>query len=162
MKDKGILIQLISISVCIALLVSVPFYLQEQIEAEETPKKMAQLINIPEPKVERKELIYQVKETLPELTYQKGLTRTQIQCELQLCENYVIIYRHKNKKNLDKKIYDIEIIKNKYYQDLYKWDQKAKKYPVAVKIWDYLKTEMNLSDVAAAGIMGNIMVEAGG
>ena len=119
------------------------------------------LIDIPEPTPTIRQLVFQEKTTLPKLTYQKNLSPSQLKMALHQCEQYAIFQRH-TKKNINKEICEIEVLRCKYDQDLYKWAKKAKKYPVAVKIWDYLKTEMNLSDVAAAGIMGNIMVEAGG
>lgn len=42
------------------------------------------------------------------------------------------------------------------------WDAKYEEYPVATTIWLYLVEEMGLSNECAAGILGNMMVEAGG
>jgi hypothetical protein len=41
------------------------------------------------------------------------------------------------------------------------WDEKLEEYPYATKTWLYLK-DMGYSDVACAGIMGNLMAECGG
>lgn len=41
------------------------------------------------------------------------------------------------------------------------WEKKLEEYPYAVKTWFYLK-DMGYSDVACAGIMGNLMAECGG
>lgn len=66
------------------------------------------------------------------------------------------------------------IIAQKYY-DYYKekydkilaqeqeaiWEIKKQQYPIACKIWEYLK-DAGYNDYVCAGIMGNIMTEAGG
>ena len=63
----------------------------------------------------------------------------------------------------------------KYYQDKYdgiieqekkdaeikKWADKSNEYPVATKIWQYLK-DKSYSDYVVAGILGNMMAEVGG
>lgn len=55
-----------------------------------------------------------------------------------------------------------------YYTDIYnvlveeeKWDARAEEYPTATYIWLFLK-EQGFNDYVAAGIMGNMMTEAGG
>lgn len=51
---------------------------------------------------------------------------------------------------------------NKYIELSYDvWDAKMEEYPVATTIWLYLK-ELGYSDYVCAGIMGNMMAEAGG
>ena len=40
-------------------------------------------------------------------------------------------------------------------------EQRAE-YPVASAVWQYLKSDLGLSDVCAAGIIGNMMAECGG
>lgn len=42
-----------------------------------------------------------------------------------------------------------------------KWAEKAYEYPYATKLWQYLKT-LGYSDIACAGILGNVMAECGG
>ena len=42
-----------------------------------------------------------------------------------------------------------------------KWAEKASEYPYATKLWQYLKT-LGYSDIACAGILGNVMAECGG
>lgn len=41
------------------------------------------------------------------------------------------------------------------------WEEKLEEFPYATKTWIYLK-ELGYSDVACAGILGNIMIECGG
>ena len=43
-----------------------------------------------------------------------------------------------------------------------KWAERYEEYPVATTIWLYLTTELGLSEECAAGVLGNIMNEAGG
>lgn len=43
----------------------------------------------------------------------------------------------------------------------YLWEEKLKEYPYATKTWLYLK-DMGYSDIACAGILGNLMAECGG
>lgn len=42
-----------------------------------------------------------------------------------------------------------------------KWAEKALEYPYATRLWQYLKT-LGYSDIACAGILGNVMAECGG
>jgi hypothetical protein len=42
-----------------------------------------------------------------------------------------------------------------------KWVEKTSEYPYATKLWQYLKT-LDYSDIACAGILGNVMAECGG
>lgn len=60
---------------------------------------------------------------------------------------------------------EAEHIAGKYqtvYNDLMEhWHQKEKEYPVATYIWSYLK-DLGYSNQVCAGILGNIMTEAGG
>lgn len=88
MKDKGILIQLISVSVCFALLIISSFCIQEQLKAEEAPTM--KLIDIPEPTPTIRQLVFQEKTTLPKLTYQKNLSPSQLKMALHQCEQYAI------------------------------------------------------------------------
>lgn len=42
------------------------------------------------------------------------------------------------------------------------WLEKYEKYPVATYIWLYLTKTLNYSEIIAAGLIGNFMVETGG
>lgn len=42
------------------------------------------------------------------------------------------------------------------------WEQRYEEYPEATTIWLYLTVEMGYNDYVAAGVLGNIMNEAGG
>ena len=42
------------------------------------------------------------------------------------------------------------------------WEQRYEEYPEATTIWLYLTVEMGYNDYIAAGVLGNIMNEAGG
>ena len=42
------------------------------------------------------------------------------------------------------------------------WEQRYEEYPEATTIWLYLVVEMGYNDYVAAGVLGNIMNEAGG
>lgn len=53
-------------------------------------------------------------------------------------------------------------INNEMDEAVYTTAAQREEYPVACQVWDYLKGEMGLTDEAAAGIMGNLMVETGG
>jgi hypothetical protein len=43
-----------------------------------------------------------------------------------------------------------------------KWQKRYDKYPVATKVWLYMKNNFGWNDVVCAGVMGNIMAEIGG
>lgn len=47
-------------------------------------------------------------------------------------------------------------------QEARKWEKRAAEYPVATKVWLYMKNEFGWSDTVCAGIMGNMMAECGG
>ena len=42
------------------------------------------------------------------------------------------------------------------------WDKRASEYPIATRVWLYMKNELGYSDIVCAGIMGNLMAECGG
>ena len=46
--------------------------------------------------------------------------------------------------------------------EMYKWQMKSNEYPIATKIWLYMKNNFHWSDEVCAGVMGNIMAEIGG
>jgi hypothetical protein len=41
-------------------------------------------------------------------------------------------------------------------------EERIAQYPVATKIWNFLKNDLGYSDAVAAGVMGNLMAEVGG
>lgn len=47
-------------------------------------------------------------------------------------------------------------------EPVYATAAQREEYPVACQVWEYLRGEMGLNEYAAAGIMGNMMVECGG
>jgi len=47
-------------------------------------------------------------------------------------------------------------------EDEAEWEQRYEEYPEATTIWLYLTIEMGYNDYVAAGVLGNIMNEAGG
>ena len=68
-------------------------------------------------------------------------------------------------------IRDLEVATNNvtYYQEefnkweeIHKWEIRAEEYPVATKVWLFLKEELGYSDAVCAGIIGNMMAECGG
>lgn len=42
------------------------------------------------------------------------------------------------------------------------WQKRLKEYPTATQIWLFFKEELGWSDEVCAGVMGNLMAEAGG
>lgn len=42
------------------------------------------------------------------------------------------------------------------------WSERKQKYPTATQIWLFFKDELGWSDAICAGVMGNLMAEAGG
>lgn len=48
------------------------------------------------------------------------------------------------------------------WEEIHKWEIRAEEYPVATKVWLFLKEELGYSDAACAGIIGNMMAECGG
>ena len=43
-----------------------------------------------------------------------------------------------------------------------KWETRKTEYPVATKVWLYMKEELGWNDYVCAGVMGNLMAETGG
>ena len=48
------------------------------------------------------------------------------------------------------------------FEEIRKWEVRASEYPVATKVWLYMKNEFGWNDIVCAGIMGNMMAECGG
>lgn len=48
------------------------------------------------------------------------------------------------------------------WEEIHKWEIRAEEYPVATKVWLFLKEELGYSDAVCAGIIGNMMAECGG
>lgn len=57
---------------------------------------------------------------------------------------------------------DYEVIIAHEKAEAKKWKDREEEYPVATKVWLFLKEEMGYSDVVCAGILGNMMAECGG
>ena len=57
---------------------------------------------------------------------------------------------------------DYEVIIAHEKAEAKKWRAREEEYPVATKVWLFLKEEMGYSDVVCAGILGNMMAECGG
>ena len=61
-----------------------------------------------------------------------------------------------------KEVARIEEIITQYQNEDVAWTQHWAEYPVATEIWIYMKEQLGWSDVVAAGVIGNMMVESGG
>ena len=61
--------------------------------------------------------------------------------------------------NEEIKYYKKELAK---WEEIRKWEKRAAEYPVATRVWRYMKEEFGWSDTVCAGIMGNLMAECGG
>ena len=48
------------------------------------------------------------------------------------------------------------------FEEIRKWEVLASEYPVATKVWLYMKNEFGWNDIVCAGIIGNMMAECGG
>lgn len=48
------------------------------------------------------------------------------------------------------------------FEEIQKWEVRTSEYPVATKVWLYMKNEFGWNDIVCAGIMGNMMAECGG
>lgn len=70
-------------------------------------------------------------------------------------ENHPII------TNASKEWHAANTRQKQYNSQLVKWEQKKTQYPCATYIWNYLK-QKGFNDYIVAGILGNIMAEAGG
>lgn len=68
------------------------------------------------------------------------------------------------KTDIDNTQADIEYYQEKYneFEEYYKWEMRAKEYPVATQVWLHMKNELGWSDTVCAGVMGNIMAECAG
>lgn len=87
-------------------------------------------------------------------------------CELSQYSN-IEDYREDVRQDREEAISNLE-----YYNQMYEeliveeaeaiWTARYEEYPEATTIWLFLTTEMELSDHCAAGILGNMMTEAGG
>lgn len=49
-----------------------------------------------------------------------------------------------------------------YFNKLLALEKAEKEYPIATKVWVYLKEELGYSDIVSCAIIGNMMVEVGG
>lgn len=49
-----------------------------------------------------------------------------------------------------------------YQKDLDKYKKQREEYPVATQIWYFFKEELGWNDAVCAGVLGNLMAEAGG
>ena len=67
-----------------------------------------------------------------------------------------------NPEEVEVEIERLEEIVDLYSEDIAEWNEKVEEYPIACEIWLYLTEEMNLEEIQAAAIIGNMMVEAGG
>lgn len=56
----------------------------------------------------------------------------------------------------------ISFIMIKYQEELDKWEERESEYPIATEIWLYMRDELGWNDTVCAGILGNMMIEAGG
>ena len=80
-------------------------------------------------------------------------------------------YDELSKEYMDK-IKELRALDFKYYNDYQailekeeeeaKWAVRMTEYPVATQVWLYLVNELEYSEAAAAGIIGNMMAECGG
>lgn len=82
-----------------------------------------------------------------------------------MADNIITSLFHTNYSNQEKvnaEIIRLVKIRDKYLSEVNDWKDKKAQYPTATTIYLYLTEEMELSDYCAAGIVGNMMVEAGG
>jgi hypothetical protein len=67
-----------------------------------------------------------------------------------------------NPEEVEVEIERLEEIVDLYSEDIAEWNEKVEEYPVACEVWLYLTEELNLENIQAAAIIGNMMVECGG
>lgn len=98
-----------------------------------------------------------------EVEYNENLTITEKYDIVSECEGHILYLESFGEDPIavEEKERLIEII-SLYSNDLNDWEVRVVQYPVACTIWQYLIEEMELSEIAAAGILGNMMVESGG
>ena len=79
-------------------------------------------------------------------------------------ENFIEagVPERKAKLIIAKEVARIEEIIIQYQNEDVTWTQHWAEYPVATEIWIYMKEQLGWSDVVAAGVIGNMMVESGG
>lgn len=91
---------------------------------------------------------------LNDLIHSPGIDPTFKKQEIQSAANVFFTY---------KTIYKEQVIKEiEEAARQAKWEERAQQYPIATKVWLYMKENFGWSDVVCAGVMGNIMGEIGG
>lgn len=66
---------------------------------------------------------------------------------------------------LEPEIYRMVVMNEKYchkYTELGRWEKRMKEYPVATKVWLYMRDVLGWNEYVCAGVMGNMMAECGG
>lgn len=74
------------------------------------------------------------------------------------------LYTAKARLAMERELQRVNVVFDKVQNDLntfYLWEEKLEEYNYATRTWQYLK-DMGYSDVACAGIIGNLMAECGG
>ena len=105
---------------------------------------MDELLSLMEPYIERMESAQRMEAAALELGYSDNhyviqLAQKEYQEALEACEPYQEVYE------------DLQA----------RWELKEQEYPDATQIWSYLKN-LGYNNYVCAGILGNIMAEAGG
>ena len=156
-------------------------FIVEEIVVEQIPMNSTtkQEVYIPSKVVEET-----VKSKLMEIEYIQPLNKEEALQSIQQIENYITyiytIIPPPHKTNLYIIGYKIaynnlnnaRIICNQYKKDYdeffaieekeAKWNKRYEEYPVATKVWKFMKEELNWNDYVCAGVLGNMMAECGG
>ena len=117
-----------------------------------------------EPTPEVTEQYYPHFEVNQDFTYNPELTIEEKEEQVALIESYIIPIEEEewdNEEESEMAIFELETIKDQQLRDIISYEQRYEEYPVACEIWSQLTEIMELEDIQAAGILGNMMVEAG-
>ena len=87
--------------------------------------------------------------------YEPYLPKEEIEKRIEEIEKYIILLSSTFGEAETEKINNLFSIIDKYKKDLSHWAE----YPVATKVWNFMKTELEWSDTVCAGVMGNLMAE---
>lgn len=100
-----------------------------------------------------------------ELVYNPDITIAEKEENTSMADSLIFSLEprdYENSQEVELEIQRLKTVRDSYLKDLTEWKHKVEEYPTACEIWLFLTEEMELEDIQAAAIIGNMMVEAGG
>lgn len=136
---------------------------EDYIPSETSPKEAIILENV---QVERVEPV-----TYQEATDALNNAMFRKNTSMAIYENLLVLGYAENHPAVEMAKRDIEAASADYtyyeeqvtkLEEQHKWEIRAQEFPVATKVWLYMKNEFGWNDIVCAGIIGNMMAECGG